>query len=93
MALLVAPTALDSVERGYLDNFDFIIILCPTLKYNDTYCQQKWFWNDPYIIPIEPGDSVGNHLYNWIEKLAALLAGHKTSFLIDNIIANKTLNK
>ena len=36
---------------------------------------------------------LGNHLYNWINKLGALLAGHKTVFLIDDIIADETLNK
>ena len=39
MVLFVALTAvgkthlsLDSLEREYLDYFDFVIILCPTLK-------------------------------------------------------------
>ena len=44
---------------------------------------------DHYIIPTELGDSLGNHLYDWIEKLGALLAGCKTLFLIDDIITNK----
>ena len=38
---------------------------------------------------IEPG----NHLYEWIEKFGNLLAGSKTLFLIDDIIADETLNK
>ena len=46
-----------------------------------------------YFIPIELGDSPFNHLYDWIEKLGVLLAGHKTLFLIDNIIADETLDK
>ena len=51
---------------------------------------RKWFWTGPYnVIPLEPG----NHLYNWIEKLRNLLAGHKTLFLIDDIIADETLDK
>ena len=53
------------------------------------YRSQKWFWTDPHIIPIEPG----NHLYNWIEKFGNLLAEFQTLFLIDNIIANETLSK
>ena len=32
-------------------------------------------------------------LYDWIEKFANLLAGSKTLFLIDDIIANETLDK
>ena len=84
--------ALYSLGREYLNHFDLVIILCHILKYNKTYHQWKWFWTDSYIIPIEPGDSPGNHLYDWIEKLDALLAGHKTLLLIDDTIANETLD-
>ena len=80
---------LNLIKREYLDHFDFVIIFCPTLKHNETYYQWKWFWTDSYVIPTEPG----NHLYNWIEKLGNLLAWHKIQFLIDDIIANKTLDK
>ena len=38
---------------------------------------------------IEPG----NQLYYWIEKIINLLAGSETLFLIDDIIADETLNK
>ena len=48
-----------------------------------------WFWTDPYIILIEPG----NRLYDWIEKLGNILAESKTLFLINDIIANETLDK
>ena len=99
-ALFVASTgvgkthlALDSLEREYLSYFDFVIILCPTLRHNKTYRQWKWFWTDPYVILIEPGDSPGSCLYDWIEKLGNILAGCKTLFAIDGIIASKTLDK
>ena len=93
MAMLVSLTwvgkthpALDSLKREYLNHFEFIIILFPTLKHNEMYRQWKWLWTVPYVIPIESG----NCLYDWIKKLGA---GHKTLFLIDNIIANKSLDK
>ena len=50
---------------------------------------QKWFWTDPEVILIEPGNS----LYYWIEKISNLLGGSKTLFLIDDIITNETLDK
>ena len=53
------------------------------------YKSQGWVWNDPDVISIEPG----NHLFNWIEKISNLLAGSKTLFLIDDIIANEALDK
>ena len=95
-ALFVAPTgvgkthlALSLLENEYRNHFDFIVIICPTLRYNSTYKSRGWVWNDPEVIPIEPG----NQLYYLIEKISNLLAGSKTLFLIDDIIADEALNK
>ena len=95
-ALFIAPTrggkthlALSLLENEYRNHFDFIVIICPTLRYNSTYKSQSWVWNDPDVIPMEPG----NQLYYLIEKIINLLTGDKTLFLIDDIIANETLNK
>ena len=59
------------------------------MRYNSTYKSQGWVWNDPDVIPIEPG----NQLYYLIEKISNLLAGSKTLFLIDDIISNETFDK
>ena len=95
-ALFVAPTrvgkthlALSLLENEYRNQFDFIVIICPTLRYNSTYKNRSWVWTDPDVIPIEPG----NNLYCLIEKISNLLAGDKTLFLIDDIIADETLHK
>ena len=77
------------LETEYKNHFDFIVIICPTLRYNSTYKSRSWVWNYPDVIPIEPG----NQLYNLIEKIINLLAGDKTLFLIDDIIADEALNK
>ena len=95
-ALFIAPNgvgkthfALSLLETEYRNHFDFIVIICPTLRYNSTYKSRSWVWNDPDVIPIEPG----NQLYYLVEKISNLLAGDKTLFLIDDIIANETLDK
>ena len=95
-ALFVAPTgvgkthlALSLLENEYRNHFDFIVIICPTLRYNSTYKSRGGVWNDPEVIPIEPG----NQLYYLIEKISDLLVGSKTLFLIDDIIANEALDK
>ena len=95
-ALFVALTgvgkthlALDLFESEYKNHFDFIVIICPTLKHNETYRSRKWVWTDPEVIMIEPG----NQLYYWIEKIGKLLTGSKTLFLIDDIIADENLDK
>ena len=74
-ALFVAPTgvgkthlALSLLEAEYINHFDFIVIICPILRYNFTYKSQSWVWNDPDVIPIEPG----NNLYYLIEKISNL---------------------
>ena len=77
------------LETEYRNHFNFIVIICPSLRYNSTYKSQSWVWNDPDVIPIEPG----NQLYYLIEKISNLLAGNKTLFLIDDIIADETLDK
>ena len=94
--LFVTPTgvgkthlALSLLENEYRNHFDFIVIICPTLAHNETYKSRGWVWNDPDVILEEPG----NQLYYLIEKHSKLLAGSKTLFLIDDIIADETLNK
>ena len=79
-ALFVAPIgvgkthlALSLLENEYINHFDFIVITCPTLRCNSTDKSRSWVWNDPDVIPIEPG----NQLYDLIENISNLLAGDK----------------
>ena len=95
-ALFVAPTGvgktnlvLNLLENEYRNHFDFIVIICPTLAHNSTYKSRGRVWNDPDVIPIEPD----NNLSYLIEKTSNLLAGSKTLFLIDDIIADEDLDK
>ena len=81
--------ALNLLENEYRNHFDFIVIICPTLAHNQTYKSQGWVLNDPDVTPIEPD----NNLYYLIGKISKLLAGSKTLFLIDDIIANEALDK
>ena len=95
-ALFVAPTgvgkthlALSLLDNEYRNHFDFIVIICPTLAHNETYKSRGWVWNDPHIILEEPG----NQIHYLIEKYSNSLAGSKTLFLIDDIIADEVLDK
>ena len=83
-ALFVAPTgvgemhlALNLLESQYFNHFNFIIIICSTLKHNETYKSRGWVWTDSEVIPIEPG----NCLFDWIEKIGNLLALIQKPFL------------
>ena len=95
-ALFIAPTgigkmhlALNLLEKECKNHFDFIIIIFPTSKHNGTYRSREWLWIDPHVISIEPG----NHLFDWIKMVSNELAGSKTLFLVDDIIANEQLDK
>ena len=95
-ALFLAPAgvgkthlAMSLLDTEYRSHFDFIVIICPTLRYNSMYKSRGWIWNDPDVISIE----LGNNLYYLTEKISNLLTGSKTLFLIDDIIADETLDK
>ena len=64
-ALLIAPTGvrktlltLSLLETEYRNHFDFIVIICPTLRYNSILQKSKLVWNDPDVIPIKPGNQL-----------------------------------
>ena len=95
-ALFIAPTgvgkthlALNLLENEYRDHFDFIVIICPTLAPNEAYKSRGWVQTDPEVILEEPG----NQLYYLIKKYSKPLAGSKTLFLINDIIADEPLDK
>ena len=59
------------------------------LQVNKMYHDRDWVKNDDKVWLIEPKDN----LYQWIGRLLKLLAHFETLFTIDDIIANKDLDK
>ena len=47
---------LDLIENQYNKYFDYIIIICPTLRWNKTYHSNDWLKNDDKVWLIEPKD-------------------------------------
>ena len=80
---------LDLIEKEYRKHFDYIIIICSTLRWNKTYHAKGWIRHDDNVSLIEPKDK----LYQWVEKLSQLLARSETLFIIDDIIADESLDK
>ena len=80
---------LDLIEKEYKKHFDYIAIICPMLQINETHHDSNWIKNDDRVWLIEPKDN----LYQWIGKLSQLLKQFETLFIIDDIIANKDLDK
>ena len=79
---------LQLLEDEYKNYFDFIIIISPTLGYNKTYLCRQWIKDDEYVSLINTGD----YLFDWIEKLSDILARCNSLFLLDDIIADESLN-
>ena len=80
---------LDLIGKEYRHHFDNVVILCPTLRWNKTYLDRSWIWQDDYVFPIEPR---GN-LFEIIEKLSTLLSREETLFIVDDMIADESLDK
>ena len=69
---------------------DYIVIICPTLRENDTNHAKEWIKNDDKVWLVEP---TKDNLYQWIKRLSQLLRRFETLFIIDAIIANESLDK
>jgi len=80
---------LDLIETEYRHHFDNIIILCSTIRWNSTYLERDWIWKDDYVFCIEPKDK----LCDWIERLSEIFSGEETLFIVDDMIADETLDK
>ena len=95
-ALFSGPTScgktrrvLDLLETEYKHHFENIVILCPTLRWNQTYLERPFIWKEDYVFCIEPK---GN-LFEIIAKFGSLFSGEETLFIVDDIIADETLDK
>ena len=98
---------LDLIEKEYSKYFDHIIIICPTLRYNNTYHSKEWIKKDDSIWLIEPpkyiirrtfrnnktvSEKVSELCY-WIGNLSQMLACSEILFIIDDIIADVGIDK
>ena len=81
---------LDLIENEYRQHYENIVIVCPTLRFNKTYLERSWIWDDDFVFCIELKNG---QLFYWIEKLTERLANEETLFIIDDIIADETLDK
>lgn len=79
-------------ENGYYRNtFEFIFIICPTWKHNQTYLERLWLSHGSRFYFIDPGEQ----LHECLRALSnlSIIAGSPTLFLIDDMAASKALTK
>ena len=60
---------LELIEYYYNKHFDYIVIICPMLRENDTYHTKEWIIFDDKVWLVEPKDN----FYQWIQKLSEFL--------------------
>ena len=75
---------IEFIEKEYNKHFDFIVIICPTLRENSTYHAKAWIKTDGNVWLVDPK----YNLYQWIKKLSELLQFFEVLFIIDDIVAN-----
>ena len=75
--------ALDLLENEYKNHFENIVILCSTLRENKTYLER------PFCLLYR----ARGRLFEQIKLLSKLLVNEETLFLIDDIIADESLDK
>ena len=80
---------LELIEKEYNEHFDFIIIICPTLRENSTYHAKEWIKNDDKVWLVNPKDN----LQQWMKRLPELLRFLAVLFITDDIIASEILDK
>ena len=61
---------LELIEKEYKKYFDYVVIICLTLREdNKIYYAKEWIKNDDKIWLVDPKNS----FYQWIKKLSELL--------------------
>ena len=80
---------LELIENQYNKHFNYIVIICPTLRENSAYHAKEQIRNDDNVWLVE----LKENLYQWIKKLSQLLRFLEVLFIIDDITPNESLDK
>ena len=81
--------AIELLQNEYLHHFEYIVILCPTLRDNKTYQECVPLWEDDDVFLINPKDQ----LLEYIEKFSNRFRGFETLFIVDDAISDKHLDE
>ena len=78
------------LETEYKNQFEFIVLLCPTILDNKTYLSRKWIFDDENVFIV---CDLEGKLNEWIKLFKNALKGHQTLFTIDDCSAEGEINK
>ena len=83
---------LNLLETKYKDFFKYIVIICPTWRYNKTYLKRKWLFNDPdHVYLVDPKEFCST-LKVFFETIGKLDKS-QVLFLVDDCSAEKGMKK
>ena len=80
---------LDLLEGPYRGRFDYVVILCPTIRHNVTYQNRPWIRADPEVYAFDPGE----RLHDCLRAFYQCFQGEPTLYIIDDMAASKQLTK
>ena len=80
---------LDLLEGPYCSLFRHIVLLCPTVRYNEAYQKCPWIWSDPEVYVIDPAE----RLHDYLRAFYQVFQGEPTLYIIDDCSAIKALTK
>ena len=92
--------ALDLLQEDYRGFFKYIIIICPTWRYNRAYLSRKWLFEDPdHVFLVDPGellpksdDPLNDTLKVFFESIGKL-DNSQVLFLIDDCSSQRGMTK
>ena len=90
MACSKSEFLLKLLETIYINHFEFIVILFPTILDNKTYLSRKWILDDKNIFIV---CEVEGKLNEWIGLFKNMLKGCHTLFIIDDCSAEGETKK
>ena len=80
---------LDLLEGPYRGFFQYIAVLCPTIRHNKTYQQCPWIWTDLEVYLLDPGE----RLHDYFRAFYHVFMGEPTLYIIDDCSASTALTK
>ena len=91
---------LNLLETEYKDFFKYIVIVCPTWRYNKTYLGRKWLFDDlEHVFLVDPNEFATkskdplNETLNAFFEIIGKLDESQVLFLIDDCSAEKGMTK
>ena len=71
---------LDLLEGPYRGFFQHIVVMCPTVRHNNTYQHCPWIWTDPEVYILDSGE----RLHDYLQAFYHVLMDEPTLYIVDD---------